>query len=152
MRCHPQARIRVKQSFLQEVADHADRLRADHVERRCRRALIRLALEQQVTDLRAVPERQYELVLAGERCERRSRNRQIAALDLRRDGLAASRERIAPSAARMRTSGCLTSARDRRRTHTSGGGHAVTLSRSMLSAPLSAATTGGTMSTGRWEC
>jgi len=83
---------------------------------------------QQVTDLRAVPERQYELVLAGERCERRSRNRQIAALDIRRDGLAASRERIAPSAATMRTSGRLTSARDRRRTHTSGGGHAVTLS------------------------
>ena len=92
----PQGRILLEKCLLQQVADHADRLCADHVKRRRRRALVGLALEEQVPDLGPVAEREHELVLTRERREGTCCKGQIATLDLRRDELTASRERIAP--------------------------------------------------------
>ena len=52
---NPQARIGLQQRLLQEVADHADGLGADHIQGRCLRTLIRLTLERQVPDLGPSP-------------------------------------------------------------------------------------------------
>ena len=58
------------------------------------RALVGLALEQQVPDLRAVAEREHELVRSGERRERSGSGLQVAALHLGGDLFAPARERV----------------------------------------------------------
>ena len=80
--------------LLQQIPDHADCLCADYVERRRRRALVGLALKKQVPNLGPVAEREHELVPTRERCEGTCCKGQIATLNLRRDGLTASRERV----------------------------------------------------------
>ena len=57
-------------------------------------ALVGLALEQQVTDLRAVAERQHEFVRSGKRSECSGSRLQVVALHLSRDLFSSARERV----------------------------------------------------------
>ena len=89
-----QAGVALQQRLLEQVADHADGFGADHVKGRRVCALVGLALEQEVTDLRAVAERQHELVRSGKRNEGSGSRLQVMALHLSRDLLSSARERV----------------------------------------------------------
>ena len=128
-----QRRVGLQQRLLQEVADHADGLGADDVERGWPRAGVGLALEQQMADLRAVAEGQDELVVARERYERRGGGAEVAPLHVGRDLLTAARQGVAAQ----------------------GGDdphQAVADACSAAAGGVSPRTAGGTMRTGRCAC
>ena len=58
---------RVAELLLEQVADHALALGAEHVERVAAHVGIRLVLQREQTDLRSVAVRHHEPVLAGDR-------------------------------------------------------------------------------------
>ena len=89
-----QAGVVLEQGLLEQVADHADGFGADHVEGRRVCALVGLALEQQVTDLRAVAERQHELVRSRKRSKGSGSRLQVMALYLSRYLFSSARERV----------------------------------------------------------
>ena len=59
----------VAELLLDQVADHPLRLRTEHVERRVGHVLVGRLLEREQPDLRAVPVRDHELVVLGDRRE-----------------------------------------------------------------------------------
>ena len=89
----------IAELLLDQVADHALGLGAEHVERIHRDRLVRAALEREKPDLRTVAVRDHELVRQRDRSEVLARDRHVRPLVLDRHRLTAvGRSAFPPSA------------------------------------------------------
>ena len=93
---HRAAGCLAPQLLLEQVADHALTLGAEHVERVRPRRLVSFGLEQQHPYLRAVPVGQNNrMSVVEQRCQRSHRALDVPALNLSRDRLASPSECVA---------------------------------------------------------